>query len=176
MNRIIIICAYCLFSFLTVVNANAAGSVQAYGSWWDSGDADTSFGGGLRGTMGDEIALDLGWTYFAGDDISIGAYSGGVNSNAIDLGLRYTFPMEIYLGGGGSYYFMDSDIGSTDGTWGLYGLVGWSFGGENIRGFVEGIYRYADTSIDFDRPVNGSYSYDISYDGFGANIGIMFRF
>ncbi len=49
--------------------------------------------------------------------------------------------MEIYLGGGGSYYFMDSDIGSTDGIWGLYGLVGWSFGGENIRGFVEGIYR-----------------------------------
>jgi hypothetical protein len=171
---------YCTIILLfTAGNVAANGSIQAFGSWWDSGDADTSYGGGLRGTIGKEIAIDIGWTYFTGDDITIDVGGkeetldfGGLDSHVFDLGFRYTFPMEIYLGGGGSYYTFDSDIGSTDGKWGLYGLLGWSFGGEHFRGFVEGIYRYTEATVEFDTTDD----YDISYDGIGANIGIMYRF
>lgn len=181
MKKILFI--YVVLSIIAVSNVFANGSIQAFGSWWDAGDAGSSYGGGLRGTIGDAFALDLGWTYFTGDaiNIDIGGVQetikfDGINSNVFDLGVRYTFPMEIYLGGGGSYYALDSDAGSTDGKWGLYGLLGWSFGGEHIRGFLEGIYRYTEATIKFDTPAGGVNEYDVSYDGIGANVGIMYRF
>jgi hypothetical protein len=166
-------------------NAHAmGGSLQAMGSWWDAGDSNSTYGFGLRGSIGDELALDLGWTYFGeGDDLKINMPEGhddiklgGIDANVFDLGLRYTLPMEIYLGGGLSYFDFDHDTASIDGEWGVYGLVGWSFGGEHIRGFIEGMYRYTEGTIKYDNGFEGHVERDVDHDGLAGNIGIMYRF
>ncbi len=169
-------------------NAQAMnGSIQALGSWWEAGDSGSTYGVGLRGSLGvmDALAVDLGWIYFSeGDDITLNFPDdrtktlniGGIDANVFDLGMRYTFPAEIYLGGGLSYYDFGHDVGSIDGEWGLYGLLGWSFGGENIRGFIEGMYRYTEGTIQYDNGFEGRVERDVEHDGFGANIGIMYRF
>jgi hypothetical protein len=181
-NALKMFCVWAVFSVFIATSAHAGGSIQAMGSWWDPDESASSYGFGLRGSIGSSFALDLGWTYYAGEDISIDLPNGqeivisdGIDAHVFDLGARYTFPIELYLGGGASYFVFDSDVGSTDGNWGLYGLVGWSFGGEHIRGFIEGVYRYTEASIEFDG-VGRDSEHDLSYDGFGANIGIMYRF
>lgn len=173
-----IIYSLILISLFTASSVCAGGSsIQAFGSWWEAGDTDSSYGGGLRATMGDDLAIDAAWTFIVGDEFTLDNGQetdiDGLDSHIFDLGLRYTFPAEIYVGGGGSYFFLDSDEGSTDGEFGLYGLVGWSFGKRNLRFFVEGVYRYTEATIELDGMTT---NYDVSYDGFGANAGIMYRF
>ena len=162
------------------------GSIQGMGSWWDAGDSGSTYGFGLRGSLGvmDALGIDLGWTYFGeGDDYKVHIPGknndinlGGIDANVFDLGLRYTFPAEIYVGGGLSYFDFGHDLGSIDGEWGVYGLVGWSFGGEHLRGFIEGMYRYTEGTLKYDHGFEGHFDRDIDYDGLAANIGIMYRF
>jgi hypothetical protein len=183
-----ILCAGTLFSVLVAANcsANSGTSIQAMGSWWEAGDSGSTYGYGLRGTAGitEEFGIDLGWTYFgAGNDVDIDIPEvdenitlGGIDANAFDLGGRVTFPAELYVGGGLTYYAMDHDTSSIDGEWGVYGLVGWSFGGDHLRGFVEGMYRYTEGTLKYDHGFEGTLERDIGYDGFAANVGIMFRF
>ena len=162
------------------------GSIQGMGSWWDAGDSGSTYGFGLRGTLEfmEGLGIDLGWTYFGeGDDMTLRLPGknddinfGGIDANVFDLGMRYTFPAEIYLGGGLSYFDLGHDIASIDGEWGLYGLVGWSFGGEHLRGFIEGVYRYTEGTIKYNHGFEGHIDRDLEYDGFGANVGVMYRF
>lgn len=158
-------------------------SIQAMGGWWEAGDSGDTYGYGLRGSVGaNGLAVDLGWMHYGeGDDIDIDALDyhkdlGGIKSNVFDLGMRYTLPMELYFGGGLSYYDFDHDVESIDGEWGVYGLVGWSFGGEHIRGFIEGMYRYTEGTVSYDDEFEGHFDRDVDHDGLGANIGIMYRF
>lgn len=166
-------------------DAGAGGSIQALGGWWTAGDSGSTYGLGLRGSIGDTFGLDVGWmSYGEGDEIGFDVPGndeevnfGGVKANVFDLGLRYTFPVEIYIGGGASYYDFDHTLDSIDGEWGAYGLVGWSFGGENLRGFVEGMYRYTNGKLKFqDDRFLYSIEQDFDQDGLGVNLGVMYRF
>ncbi len=112
-NALKMFCVWVVFSVFIVTSAHAGGSIQAMGSWWDSGESESSFGFGLRGSIGSSFALDLGWTYYAGDDISFDlpndqevVISDGIDTHVFDLGARYTFPIELYLGGGASYFVL----------------------------------------------------------------------
>lgn len=166
--------------------ANTGSSIQAMGSFWKAGDSGNTYGYGLRGTAGisREIGIDLGWTYFgAGDDVNFdipetdeNVTLGGIDAHTFDLGARLTFPAELYVGGGLTYFAMDHDVSSIDGEWGVYGLVGWSFGGDYVRGFIEGMYRYTEGTLKYDHGFEGTLERDIGYDGFAANVGIMLRF
>ncbi|WP_028581331.1 porin family protein [Desulfogranum japonicum] len=160
------------------------GSLQALGSWWDAGDSGPTYGLGIRGSIGSQWALDLGYTYYGeGDDVHFRTLDnddeirfGGIEANVFDLGFRYTFPAEIYVGAGASYYDFDHELDNIDGEWGLYGLLGWSFGGEHIRGFIEGMYRATNGTIEYDDGFYGTYSEDFDQDGLSVNAGIMYRF
>ncbi len=171
-------------SLAMATNAHAVdGSIQALGGWWDAGDSGSTYALGLRGSLGSgPWAADFGWTsYGEGDDIKINIDDhhrefGGVDANVFDLGVRYTLPMEIYFGGGLSYFDFDHDVASIDGEWGVYGLVGWSFGGEHLRGFIEGMYRYTEGTLEYDNGFGGHLDRDVDHDGLAANIGIMYRF
>lgn len=174
-----------LSTMLTGEAHSAAASIQALGGWWNAGDSGSTYGLGLRGSLGETWGVDLGWmSYGEGDDISVNNPTnddkinfGGIKANVFDLGLRYTFPMELYIGGGASYFDFDHDLDSVDGEWGVYGLVGWSFGGEHLRGFIEGMYRYTSGTIKFEEDrFLYSFEEDIDQDGFAANIGVMYRF
>jgi len=171
--------------FLTFVTTHGmASSLQAMGSWWEAGDSGSTYGLGVRTTLGDLLALDLGWTSFGeGDDVHVDIPGdndvdlGGINANVFDVGARYTLPMALYLGGGLSYFDFDHDAASIDGEWGIYGLVGWSFGGKHVRGFMEGMYRYTEGTIRYnDHRFAGTVDSDVDHDGLGLNVGIMYRF
>lgn len=161
-------------------------SIQGMGSWWDAGDSGSTYGFGVRGTLGfsEAFGADLGWTYYGeGDDVTLRLPGhdndiefGGIDANVFDLGLRYTLPAEIYFGGGLSYYDLGHDVSDIDGEWGFYGIVGWSLGGENLRGFIEGMYRYTEGTIKYNDGFKGSLDRDVDYDGLGLNMGIMYRF
>lgn len=177
--------SYSLLSGLLISEAHSAASIQALGGWWHAGDSGSTYALGLRGSVGETWGVDLGWMrYGEGDDIAINNPTnddkinlGGIEANVFDLGLRYTFPMELYVGGGASYFDFDHELDSIDGEWGVYGLVGWSFGGEHLRGFIEGMYRYTTGTIKFEEDrFLYSYEKDIDQDGFAANVGIMYRF
>lgn len=186
--RSILVGISCLFCFsIWAGSAFAMGaSIQGMGSWWDAGDAGSTYGLGIRGTIGEQLAVDLGYTYFGeGDDIHFRDLGnddeirfGGIDAQVLDLGLRYTLPSEVYFGGGFSYYEFgradgDCDI---DGDWGYYGLVGWSFGGAHLRGFIEGAYRSVEGTINYDNEITTSNDANFDYDGFNVNVGAMFRF
>lgn len=187
-NKLKMFCLGAVFLVLAASNCYATGgsSLQAMGSWWDAGDSGSTYGFGLRGTVGgmEALGVDLGWTYFGeGDDINIdipetdeNVTLGGIDAHVFDLGLRYTLSMEMYFGGGLSYFALDHDTASIDGEWGVYGLVGWSFGGEHVRGFIEGMYRYTEGTLKYDNGFEGHIDRDVDYDGLVANIGIMYRF
>ena len=161
-----------------------ASSLQVMGAGWEAGDSGTTYGFGLRGSFGDAWSIDLGWTYFGeGDDVRITVPGrndvelGGIDANVFDLGTRFTLPAEIYIGGGLSYFDFDHETASMDGEWGIYGLVGWSFGSEHVRGFVEGMYRYTEGTISYaDHRINGTVDRDMNHDGLGVNVGLMYRF
>ncbi len=187
-KKLKLLCMSAVFSALAASSCYAIGgsSIQALGSWWEAGDSGSTYGFGLRGTAGitEAFGVDLGWTYFgAGDDVDLDIPGrdnnlklGGIDANVFDLGLRYTLPMELYFGGGLSYFALNHDTASIDGEWGVYGLLGWSFGGEHLRGFVEGMYRYTEGTLKYDHGFEGHLDRDVKYDGFGANVGIMYRF
>jgi len=186
-KQIKLLCIGIAFSAFSATSVYAGdSSIQAMGSWWSAGDSGSTYGFGLRGTAGitDAFALDLGWTYFGeGDDIKINLPGnnndiklGGIDAHAFDFGARYTLPMELYFGGGLSYFALNHDSAKIDGEWGVYGLVGWSFGGEHIRGFIEGMYRYTEGTLEYDHGFEGHLNRDVDYDGFAANVGIMYRF
>lgn len=176
--------AACIIPFAGSDALAMGGSLQALGGWWDAGDSDSTYALGVRGSLGETWGVDLGWMHYGeGDDIEFeGPVTGddykfgGIEVNVFDLGLRYTFKSELYLGGGLSYYDFDYELDSIDGEWGMYGLVGWSFGGEHIRGFIEGMYRYTTGTIEYDNGFLGTYDQDVDQDGFAANVGIMYRF
>jgi hypothetical protein len=170
---------------MVLVTGNTmASSLQAMGAGWEAGDSGTTYGFGLRGTLGDVWALDLGWTYFGeGDDVHINIPGdndvnlGGINANVFDLGVRFTLPMELYFGGGLSYFDFDHDTASISGEWGVYGLMGWSFGSDHVRSFIEGMYRYTEGTIRYDNHhFEGTVDRDVSHDGLGVTVGLMYRF
>lgn len=177
-----------IFSVAAILSIFSAGSamassLQAMGSWWEAGDSGSTYGFGLRGSIGDVWALDLGWTYFGeGDDVTVDlpgdndVQLGGIDANVFDIGARYTLPADLYFGGGLSYFDFDHDVASTEGEWGVYGLVGWSFGGQHVRGFVEGMYRYTEGTLEYDDGFQGTVSRDVDHDGFAMNVGIMYQF
>lgn len=182
-NKRRVICMAALLS-LAMTGSGMATSLQGLGSWWEAGDSGSTYGLGLRGSLGDVWAIDLGWTYFGeGDDVVIDLPGdnevelGGIDANVFDFGMRYTLPAEVYFGGGLSYFDFDHDTASVDGEWGVYGLVGWSFGGEHVRGFVEGMYRYTEGTVSYDdHNFEGTVDRDVDHDGLALNVGLMYRF
>ncbi len=190
-------------------NARAAGgsSIQVFGAGWDTSSSGRTTGFGIKGSLGSEIALDVGWTSFGEGDnvvITIGDGSsdsssddttttttsnvgietsdgtttitlGGVDVTIWDLGFRYTLATNFYLGAGLSYLDFGHSDATIDGEWGFYGVCGWTFGSQNLRGFIEATYRYAEGTIKYTHDLT-VLDRDIDHNGFGANVGIMLCF
>src|SRR6266704_1535760 len=89
-----------------------AGSLGVYGSYWDSDQADRSWGGG--GRVGFSfvkfLELDFHGTYYPNFTTDIGGQSGDVKAKPVDGGLRVNLlpggPINPYAGAGVTYYFL----------------------------------------------------------------------
>jgi outer membrane protein W len=157
-----------------------ANSFSAYGSYWDTDDADASWGGGARVgfTLTKMLELEFHGTYypqfrndeFSGEQIDVTAIP-------VDAGLKLDFlpdkNVNPFIGAGISYYFLSTHPGSVDDETGLYADAGLDFGSaakDSVRFFTEIMWRKVDASISFD-----TFDNDVKLDGFSLSAGATWR-
>jgi hypothetical protein len=187
---------------LLAPTALADGAFRAYGSYWNVDDLDDSAGAGVAVSfpLGTAWALDLRGTYYEQfdeenffdqlfDDDENPFLANSIDVAPLELGLSYQFQNPGYvqprLGGGVTYFLLDTDRGEVDDEAGFYVLGGLDFGAEDGFGFfVDGVYRSAEgdvessptdfeeiddiEGIDFDNVT-------IDLDGFAVNAGVVWR-
>lgn len=155
-----------------------ANSFSAYGSYWDTDEADASWGGGVRYgfTLAKMLELEFHGTYypqfrndeFSGEEIDVTAIP-------IDGGLKFDFmpdkAVNPFIGVGVTYYLLSTHPGEVDDTTGLYLDAGLDFGGtDTTRFFAEIMWRKVDTSISIE-----SFESDVKLDGFSLSAGATWR-
>ena len=153
-----------------------AGSFGVFGSYWDSDEADTAAGAGvlLGFNFATRLTLEFRGTYFDDFEADEFATTFDVSVIPIDAGLRIDILQDKvvnpYIGGGVTYYLLDTDLGEIDDEGGYYGLFGLDFGSEHVRFFVEGMYRHAEGTVE-----EGGFDADIDFTGVTGNAGVIWR-
>jgi len=163
-----------------------AGSWGVFGSYWDTKEADHGFGGGLRTSFGEALQFDLRGTYFNDLKRDAGVNDYKLHAAPFDAGLSFHFQnesaVEPYLGGGASYFLLDSNRGKIDDEVGYYALAGVEFGSNSpsgMRFFVEGQYRdVRGTIVDRDNSDLPDVTRRIRLQlrGLGATAGLLWHF
>jgi outer membrane protein with beta-barrel domain len=165
----------CAATVLCFAVPSWAGSFGVYGSYWDSDDASSSWGGGVR--VGFDffkwMELEFHGTYFPDFGADILGSNVDITATPVDGGLRFNFLPEkkinVYAGAGASYYFMDASDGSMDNSTGWYGEAGLEFG-KNSRFFVEAMWREMDTTLSF-----SSFDADANFNGVTGQVGFNWK-
>lgn len=153
-----------------------AGSFGLYGSYWDSDQADSSKGGGVRAGFNfvKYLELDFHGTYYPSFSTDVQGQMVDVKAKPVEGGLRVNLlpggPINPYVGAGVSYFFLDTDQGEIDNQSGIYGQAGLELGGEGSRFFVEALWRKMDTTITL-----AAFDRDTQFDGLAANAGFTWR-
>ena len=187
MIRIFVVAA--LISFLSA--SAFAGAIGAFGSYWDTEDAGESYGYGLRLASTSDPAgfLELRLSRFDNfEDDENGNYSS-LEVIPIDLGMTLNMTpadsLQFYIGGGGSYYMMESEVDTPSGKrdpdiddeWGWYGLAGIKLElSPSLHLFAEGVYRRVEGSFPADKLEDVDSDVDFKLDGWGANAGLLLMF
>lgn len=177
-----------------------AADFSLMGSYWDTDVAGDTAGGGL--VLGlpfnETLAFELRATYFEelSDDPFDNIFDSdetvfqnrGIQAMPLEAGLRFSFApgstFRPYLGGGGSYFLIDSDFGEIQDQLGYYLAAGATVGdGAGAEFFFEGVWRQASAEVEVDPEdlgdiddidVDNTPSFDI--DGFGVNVGVRWAF
>ena len=168
-----------LLAILTLFSAPSwAGSFSAFGSYWDSRDADASWGAGVR--LGVDLTKKLelefhGTWYPAFQNDEFSGESFDLTAIPVDGGLKLNFmpdnTVNPFVGAGVSYYFLTIDPGSVDDQVGVYLNGGLDVGSvDGTRFFAEVMWRKVDTSVKF-----GAFDEDVKFDGFALNVGATWR-
>lgn len=177
-----------------------AGGLSVYGTYWNTDAADEAAGGGLRFGIplgaADVLQLDLGATYYEElvdrpfdtlDDVETPFVENGLQVTPVEAGLRLNFAersrFNPYVGGGGTYYFIDSDFGEIDDEAGWYARLGAEFGEVEGNGFfAEAGYRGVEATVendpdDFDDFDDIEFEEETELDLSGAlvNVGYVWR-
>lgn len=179
-----------------------AADFSVFGSYWDVDQFDSTAGGGVKLAIpiGQVVQLDLRASYYEQivdndffdrvfDDDRRAFRRNGVDILPLDVGLSVDFAPRSsvvpFLGGGVSYFLLDTDRGNVDDEVGWYANGGIEFGArDNFGFFVEGLYRSATGTIesspedfsdvdDIDGIDFGKTEFDL--EGFGANAGVIWR-
>jgi opacity protein-like surface antigen len=161
-----------------------AGSFGVYGAGWDTKDADTAVGGGVKARFG---WLDLHATYFADVTADTDPEHEDFEISSLPLEVGFAVPVgprdggfSPYLGAGGGYYKLDTDHGDVDDETGWYGLAGADFGdSEGPRFNLEVMYRRMEATVTNDQDLtdpnlSGKVNFDLS--GVAVNAGLSWTF
>jgi hypothetical protein len=155
---------------------STAGSFGIYGSHWDSDEADSSLGAGVRigFSFVKFLELEFHGTRFSDFQTDVLLQDVDIRATPVDGGLRVNFlpalAVNPYAGAGVSYFFLESDQGAIDDETGWYAEAGLDFGGRNGRIFVEAMWRKIDTQISL-----GVFDADARFDGTTVNAGFLWR-
>jgi len=168
-----------LLAILALFSAPSwAGSFSLFGSYWDSKDADVSWGGGVR--VGFDLTkrfeLEFHGTYYPDfKDDQFPGTSIELTAIPVDGGLKFNFipdkAVNPFVGAGVSYYFLSTSPGSVEDQSGVYLDAGLDIGDKDgARFFAEVMWRKVDTSISF-----STFNNDVKFDGLGLNAGATWR-
>lgn len=179
-------------SVLTIIGMSASyalgSGLGGFGSYWDSEDADDTFGGGavLRLDLDQSLKLDLRGSYFEFDD-----REGGIEATLevipVEAALLVKLPLDqnfnAYVGGGGGYYFADAEFKAPGGTadvdiddeFGFFALGGVEIMlSDTLSIFGEAKYTWVEfEEAEFE---DAEFEIDLDMTGFGANAGLLFKF
>jgi Outer membrane protein beta-barrel domain len=165
-----------------------AGGFSIFGSYWNTKDADAVGGGGVRVgvPLGTVVDLDLRGTYYQklkadpldrlGDANS--PFQRGIQALPLDVGLRFNLAhyevVNPYVGGGATYYLLDSDSGNVDDEVGWYALAGLNLG----RFFVEADYRDVSATVKRNGELPDAIvdRVDLDLSGVAVNAGFNWQF
>jgi len=158
-----------------------ADGVNVFGSYWDPSDGDETLGAGISLRGGTEpLYLQLRGTFY--DDITedTALFENDLQVIPADVGIGVQIEandrVELYGGGGVSYYFLDSENGSIDDEVGWYLEAGTELGvSEDIGVFVEGVWRTVEGTVDDDADDVDFDDVTIDLDGVSVNLGVVFR-
>jgi hypothetical protein len=177
-------CALVALGFGLLAGPAKAADIGVYGAYQDTKDADSGYGFG--GKIDFARFLELRATYFGdvtADTNTVSRPDFKLRVVPLEAGLVYKFQpgttFTPYLGGGATYFLLDTNRGDIDNELGWYAVVGTDI--KTSRGFglmLEGIYRSAEATIR-DRN-NGdttvSDRVNVQLRGFGANAGLVWSF
>ena len=185
--------------FLAAAPASAT-DLSLFGSWMDTKDLDDSFGGGVKFdfTFGGTFGLEFRGTYYPelgktfGDliDDDDPIFDLEVDGIPVDMGfiLQFGPGKNFFISAGGTYWFLDSNVGEIDDEVGWYAAAGFKTGNPagGVGLFVEGIYRDVDGTVDTDLgdidniddidDIDAAEHVGLDLSGVGANVGVVFRF
>lgn len=178
---------WALVALVAVSPAAADNSFGVFGAYHNTEDVEDSMGGGLRTRLG---WLDLRAT-FLNDltrDTSPESLDFELHAVPLEAGLAFDFMQDSrfnpYVGGGVSYFLLDSDDVNVSDQAGFYGVLGSEFGyRENLNFMVEAVYR--NMEADVERDPNSLDDVDditlneestVELGGFGLNAGVSWRF
>ncbi len=168
----------------------SAGGIGIHAGWVDTDQADNDVGFGLLFSfdVSPRVDIQLRGTDFR--ELVVSATDAGSDNDfkfqatLIDLGFAYRFAKEgrklsPYVGGGGTYYLLDSTPDSTarlNDEYGWYGVVGLDLPiGRRWAIYAEGMWRDAKMTIkgdDFD--LQGPVDIGVNLNGPQVNAGIAF--
>lgn len=174
--------------------AFADGAFHLHGAYWNTDEADDTFGAGItyNAPLGQVLGLELRASYFEEvknepfEELFDGEnpFDSGLEILPLEAGLRFELGQggvfRPYLSGGASYYLLDSEFGDVDDEFGFYAAFGGIIGDhQGAHFFFEAIYRQVEGSVEVDPndlddidDIDFEDSFDVDLSGLGANAGV----
>ncbi len=173
-------------TLLTTAAPALAGEFGIHGSYWDTDALGETAGAGAKYQFGDAaLRFELRGSFFPdlSEDFSRLVEGDGrdfeVEAVVPEAGIAFNFAPEanvqFYLGGGLSYYFLETNLFELDDEVGYYGLVGLVAGGQGDGPafFAEALYRSVEGTVTDSSLVE---DVDLDLSGPNVNAGVLFRF
>jgi len=158
-----------------------AADIGVFGAYQDTKDADSGYGVGAK--IDFARFLELRASYFSDVTDNRPGNDFKIRLVPLEAGLVYKFQpgttFTPYLGGGASYFLLDTNRGNIDNELGWYAVAGTDI--KTRHGFglmLEGIYRSVDATIRDNRSDSTTVTSRVPLQlrGFGANAGLVWSF
>ncbi len=159
-----------------------AGQFGVYGSYWDTKDAQSGYGGGAKVSWG---IFELRGTYFndvtdkrAPDRVDFKLHAAPIGAG-LKFDLTHDTPVTPYIGAGAAYYLLSTNVGSTQDEVGWYGVAGIDINtpskvGVNVEAVYHGVRgTVKNLTTDNIHIVNRT---NVDLSGLGVNAGVFWRF
>lgn len=176
------LCALAALGLALLTGPAKAADLSVFGAYQDTQDADSGYGAGVK--LNFARFLELRGTYFG--DVTVGQRPRGndfkLRVAPLEAGLVYKFQPDNtfspYLGGGASYFLLDTNRGNIDNELGWYAVAGADIKTDHGFGvMLEGIYRSVDATVrDNGDSTTVSSRVPLQLRGFGANAGLVWHF
>ena len=172
--------------------------VTLYGAYWDTADLGASAGAGISFRTDNEgFAWELRGTYFPDltedfdkifDSDTDSGFDLEIEAIPLDLGVVVQFfgdtGFRPYVGGGVSYFLLDSNVGNLSDEVGYYGVAGLQLGsGRTLSFALEAVYRVMEGTLETDVDDFGDLfgndiqdEVDLDLAGIGFHAGVVLQF